>query len=103
MATPTDSSDGLVCYAGNLDGYQNLGFLLRGFARVRARVPAARLVLVTHAAPGALRRAVGPGAEIVRAVSYDEVRARLDAADVAGPPRAACAGCPVKLPHYLAA
>src|SRR5206468_920264 len=51
------SSEALVCYAGNLDGYQNLGFLLQSFARVRARVPAARLVLVTHAAPGALRRA----------------------------------------------
>src|SRR5437773_148962 len=103
MATPTDSSDGLVCYAGNLDGYQNLGFLLRSFARVRARVPAARLVLVTHAAPGALRRAVGPGVEIVRAKSYDEVRARLDAADVAVSPRAERSGFPMKLLNYMAA
>src|SRR5439155_718664 len=39
---PRVGSDGLVCYAGNLDGYQNLGFLLRSFARVRARVAAAR-------------------------------------------------------------
>src|SRR5213078_1501150 len=103
MATPTDSSDGLVCYAGNLDGYQNLGFLLRSFARVRARVPAARLVLVTHAAPGALRRAVGPGVEIVRAKSYDEVRAWLDAADVAVSPRAERSGFPMKLLNYMAA
>src|SRR5438876_5122996 len=103
MATPTDSSDGLVCYAGNLDGYQNLGFLLRSFARVRARVPAARLVLVTHAAPGALRRAVGPGVESVRAASYDEVRARLDAADVAVSPRAERSGFPMKLLNYMAA
>src|SRR6266704_6726275 len=103
MATPTDSSDGLVCYAGNLDGYQNLGFLLRSFARVRARVPAARLVLVTHAAPGALRRAVGPGVEIVRAKSYDEVRARLDAADVVVSPRAERSGFPMKLLNYMAA
>src|SRR5437762_13261979 len=103
MATPTDSSEALVCYAGNLDGYQNLGFLLRSFARVRARVPAARLVLVTHAAPGALRRAVGPGVEIVRAASYDEVRARLDAADVAVSPRAERFGFPMKLLNYMAA
>src|SRR5207237_6063193 len=94
---------GLVCYAGNLDGYQNLGFLLRAFARVRARVPGARLVLVTHAAPGALRRAVGPGVEIVRAASYDEVRARLDAADVAVSPRAERSGFPMKLLNYMAA
>jgi len=100
---PRVGSDGLVCYAGNLDGYQNLGFLLRSFARVRARVPAARLVLVTHAAPGALRRAVGPGVEIVRAKSYDEVRARLDAADVAVSPRAERSGFPMKLLNYMAA
>jgi len=100
---PRVGSDGLVCYAGNLDGYQNLGFLLRSFARVRARVPAARLVLVTHAAPGALRRAVGPGVEIVRAASYDEVRARLDAADVAVSPRAERSGFPMKLLNYMAA
>ena len=100
---PRAGSDGLVCYAGNLDGYQNLGFLLRSFARVRARVPAARLVLVTHAAPGALRRAVGPGVEIVRAASYDEVRARLDAADVAVSPRAERSGFPMKLLNYMAA
>src|SRR5205823_3940280 len=91
MATPTDSSEGLVCYAGNLDGYQNLGFLLRSFAPVRARVP------------GALRRAVGPGVEIVRAASYDEVRARLDAADVAVSPRAERSGFPMKLLNYMAA
>src|SRR5207253_45245 len=72
-------------------------------ARVRARVPAARLVLVTHAAPGALRRAVGPGVEIVRAASYDEVRARLDAADVAVSPRAERSGFPMKLLNYMAA
>src|SRR6266446_2383832 len=100
---PRVGSEALVCYAGNLDGYQNLGFLLRSFVRVRARVPAARLVLVTHAAPGALRRAVGPGVEIVRAASYDEVRARLDAADVAVSPRAERYGFPMKLLNYMAA
>ena len=77
--------------------------LLRSFARVRAQVPAARLVLVTHAAPGALEHAVGPGVEIVRAASYDEVRARLDAADVAVSPRAERSGFPMKLLNYMAA
>src|SRR5262249_34417055 len=47
--------DGVVCYAGNLDGYQNLGFLLRSFALVRAAEPRARLVLVSH--PDAHRHA----------------------------------------------
>ena len=100
---PRVGQDGLVCYAGNLDGYQNLGFLLASFARVRARVAAARLVLVTHAAPGALERTLGPGVEIVRAASYDEVRARLDVADVAVSPRSERAGFPMKLLNYMAA
>src|SRR5688500_17284307 len=72
-------SDPLVCYAGNLDGYQNLRFLLDAFARVRAAEPAARLVLVTHAdaQANAARLVAGtpaPGVEIVQTTSYDEVR-----------------------------
>ena len=100
---PRAGSRGLVCYAGNLDGYQNLDFLLRTFVRVRMAVPAARLVLVTHAAAGALGRVAGPGVEIVRAASYDEVRARLEAADVAVSPRAERSGFPMKLLNYMAA
>src|SRR5439155_707672 len=48
-------------------------------------------------------RAVGPGVEIVRAASYDEVRARLDAADVAVSPRTERSGFPMKLLNYMAA
>src|SRR5262245_18421651 len=40
--------DGVGCYAGNLDGYQNLEFLLCTFARIRSAEPVARLVLVSH-------------------------------------------------------
>jgi glycosyltransferase involved in cell wall biosynthesis len=100
---------GLVCYAGNLDGYQNLAFLARAFARVRIRVPAARLVLVTHgaapsnAADSATASDWGPGVEIVRTGSYDEVRERLAAADVAVCPRAERSGFPMKLLNYMAA
>jgi len=94
---------GQVCYAGNLDGYQNLDFLLRSFVRVRAAIPAARLVLVTHAPVGSLGPVGGPGVEIVRAASYDEVRARLEAADVAVSPRAERSGFPMKLLNYMAA
>src|SRR5207244_10695601 len=94
---------GLVCYAGNLDGYQNLDFLLHSFARVRAEVPAARLVLVTHAAPD--RRCPGPreGVEVVRAGSYDEVRSLLETAEVAVCPRVERSGFPMKLLNYMAA
>jgi glycosyltransferase involved in cell wall biosynthesis len=101
------AADGVVCYAGNLDGYQNLDFLLRSFALVRAAEPEARLVLVSH--PDAHRHAdrlaaAGPGAgvEIVLAASYDEVRAHLRRAAVAVCPRAERSGFPMKLLTYLA-
>jgi glycosyltransferase involved in cell wall biosynthesis len=90
-----------VCYAGNLDGYQNLGFLLRTFARVRRRMPHARLVLVTHAAGP--RAPLGDGVEIVRAATYADVRERLAVADVAVCPRVERSGFPMKLLNYMAA
>jgi glycosyltransferase involved in cell wall biosynthesis len=101
---PAESS-GLVCYAGNLDGYQNLDFLLRSFARVRARVAGARLVVVTHAdakAEAARLRARAPGVEVVAATTYDDVRARLEVADVAVCPRTERSGFPMKLLNYMA-
>ncbi len=103
---PTDGSTGLVCYAGNLDRYQNLDFLLRSFVRVRADVPRARLVLVTHAAADTetVRSCCEiPGVEVVCAGSYGEARARLDEADVAVSPREERSGFPMKLLNYMAA
>jgi glycosyltransferase involved in cell wall biosynthesis len=104
---PAGAPTGRVCYAGNLDGYQNLGFLARSFARVRARVPGARLVLVTHGNAthrgSAMAFLQAPGVEIVSAGSYDEVRACLAAADVAVCPRAERSGFPMKLLNYMAA
>ena len=107
-APPARPASGLVCYAGNLDGYQNLAFLLQSFARVRARVPRARLVVVTHADPrheAARMRALGltDGVEVVRARSFEDVRARLVAADVAVSPRSERSGFPMKLLNYMAA
>jgi glycosyltransferase involved in cell wall biosynthesis len=100
-------TDPLVCYAGNLDGYQNLRFLLDAFARVRAAEPEARLVLVTHAdaQANAARLVAGspvPGVEIVQTASYDEVRARLQQAAVTVCPRSEGSGFPMKLLNYMA-
>jgi glycosyltransferase involved in cell wall biosynthesis len=91
-----------ICYAGNVDGYQNLDFLLRVFARVRVVLPWARLALVTHegCARGFPRRA---GIEVVRADSYATVRRLLEAAHVAVCPRVERSGFPMKLLGYMAA
>jgi 1,2-diacylglycerol 3-alpha-glucosyltransferase len=98
------SSTGLVCYAGNLDGYQNLDFLRRSFARVRQRVAGARLVVVTHVEAGAeVGRMAAQGFEVVCARSYGEVQRLLAAADVAVSPRAVTSGFPMKLLNYMAA
>jgi glycosyltransferase involved in cell wall biosynthesis len=103
-----DPNGALVCYAGNLDGYQNLDFLLAAFARVRDAEPRARLVLVTHAdaaahaARLAATSAARGGVEIVPAASYDEVRARLAEAAVAVSPRTERSGFPMKLLNYMA-
>ncbi|HLK10092.1 MAG TPA: glycosyltransferase family 4 protein [Candidatus Binatia bacterium] len=95
------AADALVCYAGNLDGYQNLRFLVDVFARVRARLPRARLVLVTHEGAAAVRAA--PGVEVLRVRSYGEVRRRLATAHVAVCPRTERSGFPMKLLNYMAA
>lgn len=101
------SGEPLVCYAGNLDGYQNLTFLLDAFGRIRADEPRARLVLVTHAdaqaqAARLVAGSLADGVEIVQAASYDEVRARLADAAVAVCPRSERSGFPIKLLNYMA-
>jgi glycosyltransferase involved in cell wall biosynthesis len=97
-----------VVYAGNLDAYQNLEMLWQAFGLVRRRVPAARLVVVSH--PDARRaadRLLGPGlppaVEIVFAPSYEEVRAWLARAHVLVAPRSESTGYPMKLLNYMAA
>ncbi len=99
--------DGLVCYAGNLDGYQNLDALLSGFALVRARDPRARLRIVSHPdarahAERLAGRGCTAGVEIVLARSYGQVRLELRRAAVAVSPRSERSGFPMKLLTYLA-
>jgi glycosyltransferase involved in cell wall biosynthesis len=107
-ATPADeSSTPTVAYAGNLDAYQNLDALWRAFAVVRRRVPAARLIVVSHpdarrAAARLVRPGLPPAVEIVYASSYEEVRARLAEAHVLVAPRSESTGYPMKLLNYMA-
>jgi 1,2-diacylglycerol 3-alpha-glucosyltransferase len=99
-------TDGLVCYAGNLDPYQRLDFLLESFALLRAIDPAARLRLVSHPdarkhAARLVARGLGAGVEIVLAPSYAEVCAEIRRAGVVVCPRAEASGFPMKLLTYL--
>ncbi|HWP65309.1 MAG TPA: glycosyltransferase family 4 protein, partial [Candidatus Limnocylindria bacterium] len=105
---PPEAPEPTMAYAGNLDAYQNLCGLLQAFELVRERVPAARLVLVSHpdARRGARRLAAGglpPAVEIVFASSYEDVRVTLARAHVLVLPRREATGYPMKLLNYMAA
>jgi glycosyltransferase involved in cell wall biosynthesis len=96
----------LLLYTGNLDGYQNIELLLASIERVRAAVPAALLVLATHAPPRRLPhelRRAGEGVRLIAAESFADVRDLLQIADVALCPRQEWSGFPMKLLNYLAA
>jgi glycosyltransferase involved in cell wall biosynthesis len=98
----------LVLYSGNLDRYQDLGFLLEAFRLVTACRPSVRLVFSTSARPDELQaraRAMDLGDQTVflPADDFDAVRDLLAAADVAVCPRQACLGFPIKLLNYMAA
>ena len=98
----------LVCYAGNLDGYQNLDVppaslparpCGRAGGTARARDPRRRAGERSRLVAGS----PVPGVEIVQAASYDEVRTRLARAAVAVCPRSEGSGFPMKLLNYMAA
>ena len=89
----------LVCYAGNLDGYQNLDFLLAASRLVRAAARRTRLVLVTPRRRPRPRgrlggRGLGPGVEIVQARVVRRGARRARRAAVAVSPAHRAVGVP---------
>jgi 1,2-diacylglycerol 3-alpha-glucosyltransferase len=104
------SSRFVVMYAGNLDPYQDLDVLFRGFATFRDQVPNALLVLVTHEARWAERAGARlqrlrqeDAARVVVASAFSVVRRLLASADVLVCPRSSWSGFPIKLINYMAA
>jgi 1,2-diacylglycerol 3-alpha-glucosyltransferase len=104
-----EQSDGArLLYAGNLDHYQNLGFLLESFARVLAHRPDCRLWIVTHARPELLEKTARrldteKAVTVIRADSFETLRCYLERCDLALCPRISPYGFPIKLLNYLAA
>jgi len=97
-----------IVYAGNLAGYQGIETLLRAFAVVAARRPAARLQLITESVfepYAALARQLGVMASIDLETPPPPhaLGTRLAEADVLVNPRAECPGYPLKLLNYMAA
>lgn len=98
----------VVLYSGNLDRYQDLGFLLRAFRRVRASRPDALLVVATHLGiegkqEEALRRRLGEGERLLTVRTWHEMNELIGVCDVAVSPRQVCWGFPIKVLNYMAA
>jgi glycosyltransferase involved in cell wall biosynthesis len=98
----------VVLYAGNLDSYQNLEMVISSFRKIRDRRPDVRLRIVTHAPAAEVTRAAHRwrkrrGIEVIRADSFNDLRAHLQECRVALCPRTSPYGFPIKLLNYLAA
>lgn len=97
-----------IAYAGNLDPYQDLDVLLRGFEQVRASLAGAELVVVTHepASSRIRKRAVELGARAgVRvhfAPTFPAARRLLAECDVLVCARSSWSGFPIKVLNYMA-
>jgi glycosyltransferase involved in cell wall biosynthesis len=96
-----------VIFTGNLAPYQGVDFMLEAFARLHARRPDVRLLIVTDSAFEpfeALTRELGVRAAVeLRQAAFAEQPALLAAAAVAINPRIRCDGIPQKLLNYMAA
>jgi glycosyltransferase involved in cell wall biosynthesis len=104
-----EASEFVVAYAGNLDPYQDLDVLFRGFLDFRRQVQNAILLLITHetewrARTGwLLEELVERGfARVAVLSSFPDVQARLQEADVLICPRGSWSGYPIKLLNYMA-
>jgi glycosyltransferase involved in cell wall biosynthesis len=104
---PAGPDRSTVIFTGNLAPYQGVDFMLEAFARLHARRPDARLMIVTDSPfepfeP--LTRRLGVwGAIEVRRAAFAEQPALLAGATAAINPRIRCDGIPQKLLNYMAA
>jgi glycosyltransferase involved in cell wall biosynthesis len=100
----------VVGYCGNLDAYQDLHIVAAAIARMGAMRPASPplWLVVTHAQDESFRRMLvdsgaAPWTTLLRARSFEDVRAGMAACDVLTLPRRAVSGFPIKLLNYMAA
>jgi len=99
----------VVGYAGNLDAYQDLDVLFRGFERFRRQVQNAILLVITHEIEWRrrtgwlLQELVAQGsAQVVVLSGFSAVSDQLRRAHVLVCPRSSWSGYPIKLLNYMA-
>jgi glycosyltransferase involved in cell wall biosynthesis len=94
-----------IVYAGSLSRFQELDLLAEALETIRAELPEARLVIVSHEDPsqmGDLWSDLAPESiEYIKADGLLAVSRALAGADVAVSPRTARGGLPVKILNYM--
>jgi glycosyltransferase involved in cell wall biosynthesis len=98
----------VVGYAGNLDSYQGLPWLVDAVAELAMSRPALRLLVITASdtrvlEQGMAARGVADRLRLVPHGSFTEAFEHIGAAHVCAVPRTAPGGIPIKLLAYLAA
>jgi glycosyltransferase involved in cell wall biosynthesis len=93
-------------YQGNLDGYQNLDFLLDAWNLVASAVPDSRLIVATHGDGAAFRNCLrrqrrSPRIEIMDHLTFPQSLELLLRSQVAVNPRFGWWGFPIKLLNYM--
>ncbi len=97
-----------LLYAGNPDGYQNLGLLYEALKHVRRTKPDVRLLIASHHPRDAFAseleaHGVEDEVEHVHCQSLEEISEAHAVADVGVCPRSIWTGFPIKVLNYLAA
>lgn len=105
---PGKAPEPLVVYVGNLERYQGVDLLLEGFARARAEVPGARLLVVGGPPEEAERyrrlsreRGLGAGVEFAGPRPVSALGGLLRRATVLVSPRTRGTNTPMKVYSYL--
>ena len=98
----------VLCYCGNLDGYQDWQRLVEVMALLTPKRPDLRLLIITASDGTPVeramnRRGLGDRLVILPHGTFSDVLEQLHAADVCLLPRCAPGGIPIKLLAYLAA
>lgn len=98
----------VLCYCGNLDGYQDWRRLIDVMALLAPKRPALHLLVITASEGSPVERAMGRQGLADRLTvrkhgAFSDVLEQLYAADVCLVPRSAPGGVPIKLLVYLAA
>lgn len=98
----------IVLYAGNLDQYQNLNFLIESFVLVLNKVPEAKLVLLTHCETDHYEKlcrdlGISGNVALIGYTDFNQVQFFLKKSDLAVLPRTSWSGFPIKLLNYMAA